>query len=143
MAETLVTIGYGTLLRRSNGASPPVYTTVGEVVSLSGFGEEAALIDATHFESPQARMEYIFGLSDGVEFTALCNFINDATQDAITGMIADHKARTRRDFQLAVSDGPTYTFTGLVRKWELGGLSPNEKKTISYTVKPTGDLTED
>lgn len=130
----------GLTVKREQGGSPEVYTTIEEVKSLSGFGKVNPLIDATSFSS--TAKEYIAGLADGQEVTIECLRVHasPSQQDAL---IADVNAGTNRLFQLVLTNGTTaitYTFTGTCLSWVISP-SFDDANMISYTVKISGDIT--
>src|SRR5687767_552480 len=110
MAETLGQIGYGTLLKLGNDASPQVFTTIAEVVSINGFGFTASEVNATHMESPGAYEEFVGGLKTGDTMTVVLNMIR--ANSIQTKVVWD--AGLRRDFELnfpnATDTLPDYDF---------------------------------
>lgn len=139
-------LGYGCLLKFGNDASPQVFTTVAEVSSIGEFGAERALIDKTNFDSPNAFMEYILGLKDGVELTVTANFLaNNATQNSTTGLIKANDVGTERDFKLTIRDTytlatvGTFNFSALVRAWR---VNPSVATLLqaTFNLKVTGPI---
>lgn len=141
MAQTESKIGYGTILSRGNGASPQVFTRLAEVRKVGEFGSERGLIDMTNLDSPDAFMEYLLAMKDGVELPVEANFLPaNETQGAETGLIADHNDGTRRDFELELpGDFGTFTFSALVKAWK-ANIAPNEGLIATFTLKLTGAI---
>jgi hypothetical protein len=135
-------IGYGTLLKRGNAASPEVFTTLAEVRKIGSFGSKAGLVDMTNFDSANGFMEYLAAMKDGVQMTIECNFIpTNATQGTSSGMIADHNAGTVRNFQLVLAGSlGTFSFAGIVLEWNVPSLAPQDAITVSFGVKITGTI---
>lgn len=140
MAATVGTSGFGTLLKRGDGTSNETFTTVLEVVNISGPGETLELIDATHMESPNAYREYIPSLLDSGEITFDLNFLpGNATQ---TVLRTDLTNRTKRNWKLVFTDSAltTYVFAGYVTSHE-PGAQIDDKLSCSVTIKVTGPVT--
>lgn len=130
----------GMTFKKSNGASPEVYSTVPEVKSLSGLGKTNPLIDVTSFDS--TAREYIAGLADGQEITVECVRVHSSpsVQDAF---IADVDNKVTRNFQILLTDGTTqftYSFAGVCLSWAITP-SFDDAAMISYTLKISGAIT--
>lgn len=124
---------------RGNADSPTSFTRVCQVFGISGLGETNSLEDVTTFCSGGNR-EYIGGLADGNEMTVECNYEQATT--AISNLINDVKAKTVREYRLAIeqaSPSETMTFHAVPLSWELGP-SVDGKNTISFTLKISGEI---
>ena len=62
-------IGHGTLLQRGDGGDPETFTTVAEVLNISGPSLSRDTIDVTTMDSPDEWIEFIAGLNDVGEIT--------------------------------------------------------------------------
>lgn len=135
-------IGYGSLLKRGDGASPEVFTTVAEVRKVGEFGSEANLIDMTNLDSPNGFMEYLLSMKDGVELPVEVNFLPaNTTQSVAAGLIADHNNGTTRNFKLVLPGAfGTFSFAALVKGWK-ANVAPNEGLIATFTLKLTGAIT--
>lgn len=136
---TQASIGTHTVLR-GDGGSPEVFTSIGEVRSLSGLGQTNELIEVTNFDSGGNR-EFIPGLADGQEITVEVNYIQtDAQQQAL---INDVKNKTNRNIRVTVNDGTntdTFDFTVTPLGWVINpGL--DDATTATFTLKISGDIT--
>lgn len=142
MAATQGKIGYGTLLKRGDAASPQVFTTIAEVRSISGFGSKANLVDMTNLDSLNSAMEYIAAMKDGVQMSIECNFIpTNVTQNLSAGMIADHISGVVRDFQMHLPGTfGVFSFSGIVLEWNVPKLAPQDPLTVTFGVKITGPI---
>ncbi|TXH19321.1 MAG: outer capsid protein Hoc [Hyphomicrobiaceae bacterium] len=139
MSATEGTSGFGTLLKRGNGATVEVFTTVAEVKSISGPGLSMETIDATHMESPNAFRELLPSFKNAGEVTLEMNFLPaNANQQ---GLITDFQNRTKRNWKLVFPDTATTTwsFSGYIT-----GFSPSAAVdsilTASATIAVTGDV---
>jgi hypothetical protein len=125
----------GTQLKIGNGATPTeVFTTIAEVLNVSGPAETVGTIDCTSMDS--TGKEYIStALPDVGEVTFECHFIgNNAQQQQLR---ADLRSGVRRNFELDMPDTTKVQFAALVTN--LGPEMPAEGKiTQKVTVKPTG-----
>lgn len=141
MAETQAKIGYGTLFKFGDGASPEVFTTVAEVTNIDGPGLSRSIPEATHMESPNGYREYIAGLKDGEEVTLECNFLpHHATQDPSTGILSLFEDGARTNFQVVwpqFSPDVTWQFAGVVTAFQ-PSTPVDDRITISVTIKITG-----
>ena len=130
----------GVTIKVSNNASPEVYTTIGEAISLSGLGKTNALVDVTNFDSNGSR-EYISGLADGTEIGLQCNFLPaDTVQSTLTGFV---DSKTNTNLQITITDGTTpkiYTFTVTPLSWTIEP-AVDDKNTITYSLKISGGIT--
>lgn len=135
----------GVTISRSANSSPYSFSGIPEVTNMSGLGKTNPLVDVTSFDS--SAREYIAGLADGKEVTLECNYLpGNTVQDAI---VSDVDSGTNFAMQVVVenpnsgtSPFATDTFTFLVTPldWELG-VSYEDKNTISFVLKISGDIT--
>lgn len=140
MAETEGTSGFGTLLKRGNGATVEVFTTVAEIKSISGPGLSMETIDATHMESPNAFRELLPSFKSAGEVTLEMNFLPaNANQQ---GFVEDFQDRVKRNWKLVFPNTATTTwsFSGYIT-----GFTPSAAVdsilTASATIAVTGDVT--
>lgn len=140
MAKSQARIGYGTLVKFSDGGSPETFKTLAEVVDITGPGLSRELPDATHMESPDGYREFLGGLKDGGEITLECNHLpNHETQDAETGVLALYDSGDRRAWQIVFPVSPEVT-------WQMdavvSAVEPNfpidDKMGLSVTLKVSG-----
>lgn len=127
-------------LQLGDAASPEVFATVEEVLSISGFGKNNELIDVTNFDSGLVK-EYIAGLADGAEITVEANYYQAATQQQ--ALITAVNAGSTRNFQLlnnVPSPAETFSFAAVCLSWNIEP-SPTEQNRVSFTLKITGDIT--
>ena len=124
-------------------ASPTVWHTVPEVTALSGLGETAPLVRATHFQSTSE--EYISGLSDGEEFTIEANNVHQSPDvlAIVKGFKGLTKAMRITDKDTSVSPNTTrvYTFDAVQLGWTFAPAL-GDKGTITFTCKISGGVTE-
>lgn len=108
---------FGTLLKKGDGGSPEVFTTIAEVLDIEGPDESLETEDVTSHDSTSGWVEKIGTLLDGGEVSFEVNFVpTNATHDSTTGLRADMINRTRRNFQMVLPDAgtTTYAFAALV-----------------------------
>lgn len=129
--------GGWTFKRGDAATGSTTWTSVGEVVSLSGLGAQADDIDVTSVDSGNYR-EYIPGLLDGVEITVESNLaIANAMQQAMT---SDANDGDNWEFQVELTDGTntmTLTFEGAIKGWNLNPAIEEQNK-IQWSVKMSG-----
>ena len=140
MSATIGTSGFGTLLKRGDGATVEVFSTIAEIRSISGPNMSLETIDATHMESPGGFREVLPSFKTAGEVTLECNFLPGDTNHQ--ALITDFKNRTKKNFKIVWpnTDTTTWSFTGYVT-----GFSPSaavgDMLSASVTVTVTGDVT--
>ncbi len=139
---TAAKIGYGTLLKVGDGASPEVFTAIAEIRSVGNFGSERALIDVTNFDSPNTFMEYILAMKDGVEMAVGANWLPaNTTQNLAAGMMSYQDSGIPKNFKIVLPGSfGTFTFAALVRKFEVPTIAPNSAMEVTFTLKVTGSI---
>lgn len=136
--QTQAQIGYQTLLKLGNAASPEIFTTIAEVKSIEGFGFTLAEVQATHMESPGGYHEYVAGLKDGDTMTVTLNMIRDNA--IITKTVWD--AGLRRNFELNFpSTLPDYDFSAIPTGWHPQGITPDGVLEIQVDMRVAGVIT--
>lgn len=102
----------GTLLKRGDGGSPETFTTVAEVLSITGPGLTSDIIDVTNHDTSNGFREFIMGLQDGGEFQFSINYIpTNSTHNATTGLLDAFEDKERGNWKLVFPDGATTTWT--------------------------------
>jgi len=141
-------IGYGNLLQIFDlTQSPPAWTTLAEVESITppAFARDAQ--DATHTESPEGWREFIAGLKDGGEISATLNFVADS--DTTSRILATFDSNTIQQFRILFNDGDQdsspltcsrFTVTGIVTGFAIEAPIDN-KHSATITVKISGKPT--
>lgn len=113
---------FGIQLRRGDGGSPETFTLVGEVRDTTPPQLSSDMEDVTSHQSTNGYEEVI---PDGVKKTGEVKFeINyvptNATHDGTTGLIADWKNGTKRNYRLIWPDSgnTTWNFPAYVTAFE-------------------------
>ena len=123
--------------------SPNVVNTIPEVTGISGLGETAPLVRATHFQSTAE--EYIGGLTDGDEISLECNSVHQSPD--VLKIVKGYKSLTKymriTEKDTAVSPNTTrvYTFDAVVLGWTLSPALADAGK-VNFTFKISGGVTE-
>lgn len=120
MAATEAKIGFGTLLQRGNGAVPEIFTNVAEINDVSPPEFTVGSHQVTHHESPGAHHEKIPGLIDTGGIPIKGNLIlNNQTQDELTGILADLRARRIVNWRIVYPEAvKTMTCAGFLTKFK-------------------------
>jgi len=129
----------GVTLARGDAASPEVFTTIGQVVSLQGPGGSATVIDTTNLSSTSK--EKAMGLPDEGQITAEMNLDTDDT--AQTGLRTDRDAKTLRNFKITLTDSSpatTLTFAAYVLSFVINSAVDDVIKA-SVTLEISGAVT--
>lgn len=128
----------GTVLKRGNGASSEIFTSIGEIKSIQGPSGTANLLDATHLES--TAKEYVLGIPDEGEIRITMNWVPSSTQHQ--GLITDRLNRVKRNFNIVWSDNgaAVHAFSAYVTNFEISA-GTDAIVEASVTLKITGALT--
>jgi len=133
---TSAVLGLGTTLGVGSGASPQVYTTIAEVLSITGPNLTAEDIDVTNLDSTSK--EYISGVSDGGTIDFECNWISSDQQEQVRD---DVEAGTTRYYEVAFATSPNTTATFQARSTSFAmNADPNSQIRASITLKITGSV---
>lgn len=134
---------FGTLLQIGDGATAESFTTIAEVVNISGPALSTDTIDMTHHSSPGNWEESLASTLRSGEVTFDINYIPaHATHDASTGLLADFLNRVVRNFKLVFPDAgnTTWSFAAVVTGFE-PAAPHDDKLSASVTLKVSGQPT--
>lgn len=134
---TLATIS-NRKMRRGLGTSPETYGDIEEATDISGFGEQAPLVNVTNFDSTS--QEYIGGLADGQEFSVTCNDVPTATNQAALKATAIGTTIAMQFAKTNVSPETVANFNAVYLGYE-EQPSPTEQNQIAFQFKITGGIT--
>lgn len=127
----------GTLLKKGNGASPEVFTTIAQIFNLGGPSLQQEELDVTD-HSDDGWKTFIGGLKDGGEISGELHFDGtDATHDETTGLISELGGGTVKNYRIEFPDGTKVAFAGLVKSFEFGA-NVGDKLTASFALKLSG-----
>lgn len=129
-------------LQIGDGAGSETFTTIAEVISFSGPGEEIAEIDVTSQDS-SAREFISDGLSTSPDMTFEVNFVGSAaTQQQL---LTDLRNGTQRNFKYILNDHATtkttYTFTAIVKSFDGPSFTTGEQYKATITLRRSGSVT--
>lgn len=138
---TSARIGYGTLFKTGNGATPEVFATLAEVTAITPPAMARDTVDATHEESPGAWREFIAGLKDGGEVSLELNFISGGTAAAaLTAELDLDGPLATKNRIILFPDLSYFTFAGILTAFE-PDAPIDDKMSASVTFKVTGKPT--
>ncbi len=135
--STAATSGVGAALKRGDGASSEVFTTIAEVNSVTN-NKTRDLIDVTALDSAGGYREKIPGFKDGGEYTFNMNF----TLANYNQMNDEFESDTVRNWQLLMpnTEATVFDFAGYVTA--LGKTIPlDDKINCDVVISVTGQET--
>lgn len=129
---------HGTLLKIGDGAGPEVFTTIAEVLDISGPGTTLNTEDATNHDSGGWR-EPVATILEGGEVTFDINYYKASTQ---TKLRTDQANRTKRNFQMVIPlvAPETLSFAAYVTNFEYAAPVEGIFRA-SVTLMVTGPIT--
>lgn len=130
---------FGTLLQMGDGGAPEAFTTVAEVLDISGPELARDTEEVTNHSSPSGYEEFISTIKRSGEVTFPINFIpGHATHDQSTGLIALIESGVLKNWRLILSTtGSRWAFAALVTNF--AGESPVVgKQGGNVTLKISG-----
>lgn len=123
------------------GASPVAYTTVGNVVDVTGLrGGQATVIDVSNLGS--TAREKLMGLPDEGQVQLTLQYDPDDTGQTELETARDN--RTRKSFQITMNDGSpatTFTFNGYVLTFGVD-FAVDQVVQSSITIEIDGSVTK-
>ena len=136
--STSARMGYGTLFKTGNGASPEVFTTLAETTSITLPAMARDTIEATHNESGGAWREFIAGLKDGGEISLELNFVPGGSAAlALTAEMDLDGTLAVKNRQILFPDGSYFSFSGILTSFE-PDAPLDDKMAASVTFKVSG-----
>ena len=127
--------GVGTVFKRSNMASTPVFSAIAEINSIQGPDKSRETIDVTSLDSTGGYREFIAAFRDAGQVQLEMNF----TRDGYLDMNDDFEIDTLVDYQIVLPDSgnTTIDFSGLVVNLGLA-IPMDDKITAPVTIKISG-----
>lgn len=112
---------FGTLLKIGDGGGTEVFTTIAEVLDISGPSLALNTEETTSHSSPGGWKESVATILEAGEVSFEVNFMPEhATHNASTGLIRDMVNRTKRNFRVVFPNTAqtTWTFPAFVTGFE-------------------------
>ena len=137
---TSAAAGVGSAFKLGDAASPEVFTTVAEVLSIGGPDITAEEIEVTSLDSAGGYKEYITGLKDGGTVALEMNWIKSNSQQTSMRDLVD--SGTQRNYEIAFSDSPNTVaaFAGKVTSFSMSA-DPGSQLKASMSVRISGAVT--
>jgi len=132
---TSAVLGANSYFKLSDAASPEVYTTVAEILTIGAVGSVASEVDVTNMDS--TAMEYVSGLKDGASLEINFNYLasntqHEALRDAVESTV---------NIQIVWSDASTANFAWVVLGFNRDESTPTDQLKATVTGRITGDIT--
>lgn len=141
--STAAVASFGALLKVGDGGSPENFTTIAELLTISGPKMQADEADVTSFSSTGGWHERIATLLDGGEITCTANWIpQDATQDYTAGILHRFVSKVKQNYRIVFNDvgATTWTFPAWVFKVDTN-LPLDKQMQFGFTLRITGQPT--
>lgn len=135
-------IGWGAEFHLSTDDDALNLTECAEITAISLPNSQVEDVNATHFKSPNRRMEYIAGLIDDGEGTFEMNYVPDSATDQL--IKAALTAGDARAYKVVVPDGAAnweVSGTCIVKGYERN-VPIDDRMTATLTVRFSGSATE-
>ena len=128
-------------IARGDGASPEVFTTVAEVVSISGLPLSQDVVDTTTLDSPNRYEEAVSTVIRTGETELGLNF--NPTEATHLQFITDMEAGLVINFRITFSDtlSTAWTIPAFVVGFNIGDINPESKLEATATLKISGQPT--
>jgi hypothetical protein len=135
------TAAFGTLLKKGDGASPEVFTTIAQLGGdITGPNQAADPIETTTHNQSNAYQTFIAGLIKGGDIKLAVFF--DPANSTHTGLITTFEARVPCNFQLVPPFSPSvkWSFAGVIT--DIGHTYKIKDATMAdVTIKVSGKPT--
>lgn len=134
---------FGTLLKIGDGGGTEVFTTIAEVLDISGPGLALNTEESTSHSSPGGWKESVATILEAGEVSFEINYLpGNATHNASTGLIRDMVGRIKRNFKVVFPDvaQTTWSFAAFVTGFEPDAPVQGKlgaKITLEITGQPT------
>ena len=136
MGVTQVISGHGTQLKRGDGASPEVFTTIDGIEDIEGPKLSRGKHPATH-QGSGGWKEIILGLLEGEAFTIPLQWKPGDTQH--DGLLSDFTTGALRSFQLEFPDAEETIWEFSAYVTNFSPTAPVDgKRMASVEISPTG-----
>lgn len=129
-------IGYGTKFQRSNGASPAVWTSWGEVTSITPPALTKGVTDVTHMDSPERYREFISTLRDAGQVTVEMNLVPGSASEV--AILADYASNDAFTYRVLFPSTVAWEFSAIVTDYSTS-VPLDDKMTATVTLKVTGE----
>lgn len=133
-------IGYGAEFWLDDATG--TLTKLAEITNVTPPNPQVSDVEATHFESPGRRREYVTGLIEDGEGTFEMNYVPGSdTDELIREALADGETREYRIIVPDGADGWQIDGSCIVRGYERN-IPIDDRMTATLTVRFTGDVVE-
>lgn len=118
-------------------------TSLAEVTSIGVPSLTGEVIDVTTHSSSNRYREFIRGVRDAGEITVNMEYVaGSATDDACIGAVNSDTAQAIVLTAAAASGTEDISFSALATAYSVNDLEFDGKQTASFTLKPSGEVTQ-
>lgn len=132
---TAAMIGLGITLEMQDLITPNDWFFIAEVFNLNPPSQVDDVVEATHYQSPNRRREYIPGLVESGEVSFDMNYVPGSDSDVLINAAQGVEKRLRITFPNGVSQ----VFNGVRQGYEKNAPI-DDRMTATVTFRVTGDV---
>ena len=129
----------GVTLKKSDGASPEVYTTIGGVTNMPQIMSQKSILEDTSIADDNRH--HMYGIGEPPSFTLTVFWDEDNAPQ--TALIAEHENETESNYQLSLPNSPatTYTFKAIIFGYSTpyGGINELFKQDFTFQLNENDD----
>lgn len=130
----------GTKLNLAGTASPITYTSIANVMSISGLGGQKSDIDITNFDS--TAKEFLVGLEDSGQVQVEINYgPAETTHTTLWGLKETGALRTWRIVHPGTSPAPYFQFAATVQQFQIN-FQTDDVVRATVTLRVSGSITK-
>lgn len=132
---TAAMIGLGITLEMADLVSPGDFAFIAEVFNVNPPSQVDDVVEATHYQSPNRRREYIPGLVESGEVSFDMNYVPGSASDVLINAAQG----VEKVLRLTFPNGVSQVFNGVRQGYEKNAPI-DDRMTATVTFRVTGDV---
>lgn len=134
---TAAMIGLGITLEMADLVSPGDFVAIAEVFNVNPPSQVDDVVEATHYDSPNRRREYIPGLVESGEVSFDMNYIPGSASDVLINAAQG----VEKVLRLTFPNGVSMVFNGIRQGYEKNAPL-DDRMTATVTFRVTGNVSQ-